>query len=83
MERPSGVTADNSISITKGTLSTSEHLLTIDSDGLPDPAVHGADFTGTDAIQVITRQHKIIWRGGTNTPSLTPWTAGPLSLIHI
>ena len=81
MERPSGVTADNSISITQGTLSTSEHLLTIDSDGLPDPAVHGADFTGTDAIQVITRQHKIIWRGGTNTPSLTPWTAGPLGVF--
>ena len=79
--KPSGVTPDNSISITKGTLSTSEHLLTIASDGLPDPATHGADFVSPNEMQVIDRSHSIIYRGGTNTPSLTPWTGSPLGVF--
>ena len=79
IERPSGVTPDNSVSIAKGTLSGSNFLLTLESDGLPDPATHGADFN--PAIAVTNRTHKIIYRGGTNTPSLTPWTSGALGLF--
>ena len=81
LERPSGVTADNSISITKGTLSTSQHLLTVESDGLPDPAIHGADFVAPNDLKVTTRTHSIIYRGGTNTPSLTPWTSNALGVF--
>ena len=81
LQAPSGVTPDNSISVTKGTLSTSEHLLTIVSDGLPDPALHGADFVAPNDLRVIERTHSIIYRGGTNTPSLTPWTNNALGVF--
>ena len=80
--RPAGVTADNSLSITSGSLSTSEHLFTIVSDMLPDPATYGP-FPNTANVFRPSAQnlnHVIQFRGGTNSPSLTPWNTGALGI---
>ena len=80
--KPAGVSADNSLSITNSTFSTSEYLLTITSDMLPDPATHGPhpNSGNPNTTSAQNLNHTIRYRGGTNSPSLTPWTLGTLGL---
>ena len=80
--KPAGVSADNSLSVTNSTFSTSEYLLTIASDMLPDPATHGPhpNSGNPNTTSAQNLNHTIRYRGGTNSPSLTPWTLGTLGL---
>jgi hypothetical protein len=80
--KPNGVSADNSLSATNSTFSTSEYLLTITSDMLPDPATHGPhpNSSNPNTTSAQNLNHTIRYRGGTNSPSLTPWSLGTLGL---
>jgi|SaaInlV_120m_DNA_3_1039746.scaffolds.fasta_scaffold00023_13 hypothetical protein len=80
--KPNGVSADNSLSDTNSTFSTSEYLLTITSDMLPDPATHGPhpNSSNPNTTSAQNLNHTIRYRGGTNSPSLTPWSLGTLGL---
>ena len=80
--RPNGVSADDSLSLTSSNFSASEYLMTIVSDQLPDPATHGPHPNGANpnTTSAQTLNHTIVYRGGTNSPSLTPWTLGALGI---
>lgn len=80
--RPLGVSADNSLSVTNSNFSSSEYLLTITSDMLPDPATHGPhpNSANPNTTSAQNLSHQIYYRGGTNSPSLTPWSLGSLGL---
>lgn len=79
---PPGVTDGlATVSKTAGQLSTSEYILNIVSDALPDPGEYAFSYSpNTNTVLSRSFNHSIRYRGGTNTVSLTPATTGQLGI---
>ena len=80
---PPGVTDPNdTLSKTSATFSSSEYVITLESDNLPDPAEYGffPNTTNLNSVSDQTFIHSIRYRGGTNSSALTPVTSGALGL---
>jgi plastocyanin len=74
---PPGVTnPEETISETSATLNSSEYLITVVSDNLPDPAQYGTFPNDNNSNQISAQSfnHTFHYRGGSNTSALSPVT---------
>jgi len=80
---PPGVTdPNNTLSKTSATFSSSEYVITFESDNLPDPAEYGyfPNTVNTNSVSDQTFIHSIQYRGGTNSSALTPVTSNAIGI---